>query len=139
MSKKVYGWGADGVFNFYDIVPDDYQLQANQTFDSPLVAKDGVATLNQPTKRVAGGWQQPTEEEHKAWVEANQKLFPQPEQKPQGPSAEQQMINLLGKTQMSQGSKIDANSADIKEVKQMINFIGKQQMATKQANANGGN
>ena len=137
MSKKVYGWGADSVFNFYDIVPDDYQLKANQTFDSPVVVKDGVATLNQPVKRVAGGWQQPTEEEHNAWVEANQKQFPQPDKQSQGPSAEQQMINMLGKTQMTQGSKIDANAADIKQVKQMINFIGKQQMATKKDN--GGN
>ena len=138
MSKKVYDWGTDNVFNFYDVVPDNYQLQANQTFDDPTVEKDGVRVVNQPVKRVAGGWQQPTEEEHKAWIEANQKLFPQPEQKPQGPSAEQQMINMLGKTQMTQGSKIDANAADIKQVKQMINFIGKQQLA-KTTTENGGN
>lgn len=137
MSKKVYGWGADGVFNFYDVVSDDYQLQANQTFDDPTVEKDGVRVVNQPMKRVAGGWQQPTEEEHNAWVEANQKQFPQPDKQSQGPSAEQQMINMLGKTQMAQSGKIDANTADIKQVKQMINFIGKQQMATKKDN--GGN
>jgi hypothetical protein len=137
MSKEVYGWGADNVCNFYDTVSDEYQLQANQTFDDPTIVKDGVRVLNQPVKRVAGGWQQPTEEEHKAWIEANQKLFPQPEQKPQGPSAERQMINMLGKAQMTQGSKIDANAADIKQVKQMINFIGKQQLA-KTTTENGG-
>lgn len=138
MSKEVYGWGTDNVCNFYDTVPDDYQLQANQTFDDPTIVKDGVRVLNQPVKRLNGAWQQPTDKEHNAWIEANQKQYPQPEQKPQGPSAEQQMINMLGKTQMAQSGKIDANAADIKQVKQMINFIGKQQL-TKATTENGGN
>ena len=137
MNKEVYGWGADNVCNFYDTVPDDYQLQDNQTFDDPTIVKDGVRVLNQPVKRLNGAWQQPTEEEHNAWVEANQKQFPQPDKQSQGPSAEQQMINMLGKTQMAQSGKIDANTADIKQVKQMINFIGKQQL-TKTTTENGG-
>lgn len=124
MSKKVYGWGADNVFNFYDIVPDDYQLQANQTFDSPLVAKDGVATLNQPTKRVAGGWQQPTEEEHKAWIEANQKQFPQQKTEPAAPTIQDQLIASLSTdvakqkvTQAAQNQIIATLSKDMANVK----------------------
>lgn len=139
MSKKVYGWGADNVFNFYDVVPDDYQLQANQTFDDPTIVGDnGARLLNRLVKRVAGSWQPLTDEELAAYQATQQKLRPQINVQPQGPSEEQQMINMLGKTQMTQGSKIDANSADIKEVKQMINFIGKQQL-TKATTENGGN
>lgn len=128
MSKKVYGWGADNVFNFYDVVPDDYQLQTNQTFDDPTILKDGARVLNQPTKRINSTWQQPTEEEHKAWVEANQKLFPQPEQKPQGPSVQDKALNALG-LQLAQIQKTQATQA------QALNALGLQIAADKKNNA----
>lgn len=128
MSKKVYGWGADGVFNFYDVVSDDYQLQNNQTFDDPTVEKDGVRVVNQPTKRVAGGWQQPTEEEHNAWVEANQRLYPQPQQQSQGPSVQDKALNVLG-LQMAQIQKTQATQA------KALNALGLQIAADKKNNA----
>ncbi|WP_295745450.1 hypothetical protein [uncultured Limosilactobacillus sp.] len=138
MSKRVFGWDADGLLNFWDVVPDDYQLQSNQTFDDPTTAGgNGARLLNRLVKRVAGNWQPLTDEELAAYQAAQQKLRPKINVQPQGPSAEQQMINLLGKTQMTQSGKIDANTADIKQVKQMINFIGKQQMASNKEN--GGN
>lgn len=129
MSKKVYGWGADNVLNFYDLVPDDYQLQANQTFDSPLVLKDGVSTLNQPTKRVAGGWQQPTEEEHKAWIEANQKLFPQPQKTEPVASPQDQAIMELGQ---QVGTLTVANQQTAKMAQQAADAVSAlgQQVAT---------
>ena len=137
MSKRVFGWGADGLLNFWDVVPDDYQLQANQTFDDPTTAgENGARVLGRLVKRVAGSWQPLTDEELAAYQAAQQKLRPNMDQQPQGPTAEQQMINMLGKTQMAQSGKIDANTADIKQVKQTINFLGKQLMAAK--NANGG-
>lgn len=128
MSKKVYGWGADNVFNFYDVVPDDYQLQANQTFDDPTVEKDGVRVVNQPVKRVAVGWQQPTDEEHNAWIEANQKQYPQPQQQPQGPSVQDKALNALG-LQMAQIQKTQATQA------QALNALGLQIAADKKNNA----
>ena len=64
MSKRVFGWGADGLLNFWDVVPDDYQLQANQTFDDPTTAgENGARVLGRLVKRVAGSWQPLTDEE----------------------------------------------------------------------------
>ena len=125
MSKYVYVWDQQNHWSDKKVVSDDYKLQANETFDP---VPDGQL---EPSTRVAGGWKGATKEEHEAYLAEQRKLHPDQysEQKPVGPSAEQQMINALGKTQMTQGTQIDANTADIKEVKQMINFIGKQQMA----------
>lgn len=135
MSKKVYGWDSNNVFNFFDIVPDDYQLPANQTFDDPTVVKDGVRVLNQPTKRVAGAWQQPTEEEHNAWLEANQKLYPQQKVKPTQPSVQDKALNALG-LQLAQVQKTQATQA------KAINALGLQFAAEKSKDTkteNGGN
>ena len=128
MNKEVYGWGADNVCNFYDTVPDDYQLQDNQTFDDPTVVKDGVRVLNQPVKRINGTWQQPTEEEHKAWIEANQRLYPQPQQQSQGPSVQDKALNALG-LQMAQIQQTQATQA------QALNALGLQIAADKKNNA----
>lgn len=135
MSKEVYGWGADNVCNFYDTVSDDYQLQANQTFDDPTIVKDDVRVLNQPVKRLNGAWQQPTDEEHNAWIEANQKQYPQPQQQPQGPSVQDKALNALG-LQMAQIQKTQATQA------QAINALGLQFAAEqnkKTKTENGGN
>lgn len=132
MSKVV--WVADSAMHFVSAktdLPDDYQLKSNETFVEPI-NQDGSGMLAPATLLGQGqGWRPATAEEHKAYMAEQRKLHPDQysESKPVGPSAEQQMINALGKTQMTQGTQIDANTADIKEVKQMINFIGKQQMA----------
>lgn len=125
MAKYVYAWDSQNHWSDKKVVADDYKLQANETFDP---VPDGQL---EPSTRIAGGWSGATKEEHEAYEAEKRKLHPDwyPEQKPAKASAEQQMINLLGKQQMTQGTQIDANTADIKEVKQMINFIGKQQMA----------
>lgn len=126
MSKRIYGWNTDGFWKYFDDVADDYKLKENETFDSPL---DQNGNLDPAVKRVNGVWQQPTAEDRAAFEAKMAKLYPNPTPStPVGPSQEQQMINMLGKTQMTQGTQIDANKADINQMKQMINLLGKQQM-----------
>lgn len=123
MSKRIYGWDtADGFWKYFDDVADDYKLKGNETFDSPL---DQNGSLNPAVKRVNGVWRQPTVEDKAAYEAKMAKLHPASAYQP---SAKQQMINLLGKQQMTQGTQIDANKADISQMKQMINLLGKQQM-----------
>lgn len=121
---KVYGWDQSCFWNYYNEVDQTtYQLQDNQTYD-PI-----PQGMDEPVVRVngqSGSWRQPTAEEKAAY----QKTHPvQKPNEPSAPSQEQQMINMLGKTQMTQGTQIDANKADINQMKQMINLLGKQQMA----------
>lgn len=48
--------------------PDDYQLKSNESFNSP-------SGLQVPPKLTATGWVAATDEEHKAYLEAQQKKF----------------------------------------------------------------
>ena len=48
--------------------PDDYQLKSNESFDNP-------SGLQVPPKLTATGWVAATDEEHKAYLEAQQKKF----------------------------------------------------------------
>lgn len=127
MSKVV--WMADSAMHFVSAKtdqPDDYELKPNETFVQPINS-DGSGMLKPATLLGQGqGWREATAEEHEAYLKAQAAKNPS---QPSSPSAEQQMINVLGKQQMTQSSQISANTADLKEVKQMINFIGKQQMA----------
>lgn len=62
MSKAVYSWDKDNIFDSIKIVDDDYELAANETFDKP---EDG---LYEPIKRKDDKWVGTPKEE---W-EANQ-------------------------------------------------------------------
>lgn len=65
--KSVYR--ADAVTHFFvssDLVDDDYKLQANESFDNP-------SGLQPPRKLTSTGWIAATDEEHKAYVETQQK------------------------------------------------------------------
>lgn len=115
---KVYYINANGVYQGH------FRLE-----DPGYVAKAGETTVPKPSLREpavleGGAWRGATDEEYAAWLAAH----PQKKVEPK-PTAEQQMINALGKTQVTQ-------TDDIKELKQTINFLGKQLMAAK--NANGG-
>ena len=64
--KAVYR--ADAVTHFQigsDVVPDDYQLQANETFENPT----GKRT---PAKLTPAGWVDATEEEYAAYMARRQ-------------------------------------------------------------------
>lgn len=122
-------------FAHSDIVEDNYRLRTSETFENPTGKLE-------PAKLVGTSWQDATAEEHAAWVKQQEADFQRlhPNMAPAGPSSEQQMINALGKQQMTQGNQIDANTADLKQVKSAINFIAKRQMAQdNKATDQGGN
>lgn len=80
------------IFVSSDVVPDDYVLQANESFDNP-------SGLQTPRKLTPTGWIAATDEEHKAYVETQQKewlaqhpMATQPSQPTEGGEA----LNLLG-------------------------------------------
>lgn len=85
MSKAVYSWGKDNIFDSIKIVDDDYELAANETFDKPA---DG---LYEPIKRKDNNWIGTPKEE---W-EANQ---PKVEVKPTA----QQQANAQMSLQLAQ-------------------------------------
>lgn len=88
MSKAVYGWNKDNIFDSIKIVDDDYELAANETFDKP---EDG---LYEPIKRKDDKWVGTPKEE---W-EANQ---PKVEVKPTA----QQQANAQMSLQLAQFMK----------------------------------
>lgn len=123
---KVYYINANGVYQGH------FRLE-----DPGYVAKAGETTVPKPSLREpavleGGAWRGATDEEYAAWLQ----VHPQKKVESQT-TAEQQMINKLGKDQLAQSAKIDANTDKIKQVQQMINFIGKQQL-TKTTTENGG-
>lgn len=85
MSKAVYSWDKDNIFDSIKIVNDDYELAANETFDKP---DDG---LYEPVKRKDNAWIGTPKEE---W-EANQ---PKVEVKPTA----QQQANAQMSLQLAQ-------------------------------------
>lgn len=75
-----------------DVVADDYQLQANETFENPTGKLE-------PSKLVNGSWIDATPEEHEAYLKQQQAEFlakhpvmPQATEPDQGTRA----LNLLG-------------------------------------------
>ena len=76
-----------------DVVADDYQLKDNETFEDPS-GKLSPAKLT----ATGGPWIDATEEEHQAYMEAQQKAWlaqhPQPNQPADDKDA--QALNLLG-------------------------------------------
>lgn len=107
MPKTIYRWDpVTGYQTTQDLVPDNYQLKANETFDAPTrVDKSTV-------KRVNGQWVQLTDEEDAAYIKAHQTMMPMPSQ-PQGPTNDQKLlmnqqadIVKLQKTVMDQQSNM---------------------------------
>ena len=64
--KSVYSWDGNGLYipSANKVVPDDYQLQGNETFDDTKDANGHG--LRMPIKRVNGRWVGATEEEFQA-------------------------------------------------------------------------
>lgn len=103
--------------------PDGYQLKSNESFDNP-------SGLQVPPKLTATGWVAATDEEHKAYLEAQQKNFlaenPQFAQ-PSQPADDKgdQALNLLGQ----QLAKVEAQQATLAS---SVNALG-QMVAKAQA------
>lgn len=109
-----------------DVVADDYQLQANETFENPTGKLE-------PAKLVNGSWIDATPEEHEAYVKAQQaeaaKFLPT-----NSISAGDKATNALG-LQVAKLTK------DNQTLTQLVNTLGKQ-LAAMQKNStkeNGGN
>lgn len=126
--KAVYRADAvNHIFVSSDLVPDDYVLKANESFDNP-------SGLQLPQKLTSTGWVAATDEEHKAYLEAQQKKFlaenPQFTQ-PSQPADDKgdQALNLLGQ----QLAKVEAQQATLtKSVNALGQMVAKAQ-APKQA------
>ncbi|PWT37589.1 hypothetical protein [Limosilactobacillus reuteri] len=109
-----------------DVVADDYQLQANETFENPTGKLE-------PAKLVNGSWIDATPEEHEAYVKAQQaeaaKFLPA-----NNLSAGDKAMNALG-VQVAQLTK------DNLTLTKSVDALGKQ-LAAMQMNStkeNGGN
>lgn len=79
-------------FTYSDIVPDDYTLKENETFENPTGKLE-------PAKLVNGSWIDATQEEHQAYLDAMQQdyLRQHPEaSQPAEPDKSDQAVNLLG-------------------------------------------
>ena len=87
--------------------PDGYQLKSNESFDNP-------SGLQSPQKLTSTGWVAATDEEHKAYLEAQQQKFlaenPQFAQ-PNQPADDKgdQALNLLGQ----QLAQVEAQQATL--------------------------
>lgn len=121
MSKAIYRWDANGYFCSSDVKNDDYKLKENETFDEPKFNDPSNALT--PYKRVAGGWQASTQEEHDAYIKKQQDAYyaahPEKKPKPAQPSVQDQALNALG-LQLAQVQKTQATQA------QAINVLGLQ-------------
>lgn len=108
-----------------DVVADDYQLQANETFENPTGKLE-------PAKLVNGSWIDATPEEHEAYVKAQQaeaaKFLPT-----NNLSAGDKATNTLG-IQVAKLTK------DNQTLTQLVNSLGKQLASMQKDNKeNGGN
>ena len=102
--------------------PDGYQLKSNESFDNP-------SGLQPPQKLTPTGWVAATDEEHKAYLEAQQKKFlaenPQFAQ-PSQPADDKgdQALNLLGQ----QLAKVEAQQDTLtKSVNALGQLVAKSQ------------
>mgnify|MGYP004471237329 CR=1 FL=1 len=113
-----------------DVVADDYQLQANETFENPTRKLE-------PAKLVNGSWIDATPEEHHEYLDQMQKDFlaqhPEASQ-PAEPDKGDQAVNLLGqqiaKMQQQQGTMAQSINA-------LGQLIAKAQSATAASQAQG--
>lgn len=110
--------------------PDGYQLKSNESFDNP-------SGLQAPAKLTPTGWVAATDEEHKAYVEAQQKEWlaqhPMVTQPSQPDDKGTEALGALGK---QVGQLVIDNQKNTKAVQalgaQLASFIAK-------SNTNGGN
>lgn len=91
MAEVYYADAVTHVFVGSHSVPDDYKLQVNESFDNP-------SGLQGPVKLTATGWVAATDEEHKAYFEAQQKDWLAQHPQPNQPADDKgdKALNLLG-------------------------------------------
>lgn len=104
--------------------PDGYQLKSNESFDNP-------SGLQLPPKLTSTGWVAATDEEHKAYLEAQQKKFlaenPQFTQ-PSQPADDKgdQALNLLGQQQAKSQADVATLEKKVDTLTQAVGILGQQ-------------
>lgn len=129
--KVVYRADAvNHIFVSSDLVPDDYVLKANETFENP----SGKTT---PAKLSGATWLDATPEEHQAYMDEMQKEFlKQHPAAPQSaePDNSDQAINLLGQ----QIAKMQQQQATMAQsINALGQLVAKAQSATSASQAQG--
>ena len=122
--KAVYrADAANHIFVSSDLVPDDYVLKANETFENP----SGKTT---PAKLSGTTWLDATPEEHQAYMDEMQQdyLRQHPEaSQPAEPDKSDQAVNLLGQ----QIAKMQQQQATMmKSINALGQLVAKAQGAT---------
>ena len=117
--KGIYRASATNqTFTSSDVVADDYQLQANETFENPTGKLE-------PAKLVNGSWIDATPEEHEAYVKAQQaeaaKFLPT------------NNLSAGGKATNTLGLQVAKLTKDNLTLTQLVNTLG-QQVASMQKN-----
>ncbi len=122
--KAVYSWDSNGFYipSANKVVPDDYKLAGNETFDDTKDAQGHGLLM--PIKRVNGQWGGATEEEYQ---EAHPAV-------PEKPSEGAQAMNELG-------LQVASVMGQIRELNKAVNELGLQFAKSQSENKteNGGN
>ena len=122
--KAVYSWDGNNLYipSANNVVPDDYQLQGNETFEAPI-DNDGRGLL-MPIKHTVNGWVGATQEEYQ---EAHPAV-------PEQPSEGAQAMNELG-------LQVATLMGQMKELSNSVNELGLQFAKSQSGNKteNGGN
>ncbi|WP_191363493.1 hypothetical protein [Limosilactobacillus oris] len=128
MKRIYYADAVTHVFMGSRSVPDDYKPKANESFDNP-------SGLQLPQKLTSTGWVAATDEEHKAYLEAQQKKFLAENSQftqPSQPADDKgdQALNLLGQ----QLAQVQAQQATLaSSVNALGQMVAKAQAPAKQA------
>lgn len=96
--KIIYQYGVDMVFTGTDIVADDYQPKSGETFVA--VPQGGLM----PIKWTGTAWQQATQAEHEAYVQAQQAAYlaQHPDAAKQAGPSDQDKLNATTSLQLAQ-------------------------------------
>ena len=121
--KAVYRADAvNHIFVSSDLVPDDYVLKANESFDNP----SGKVT---PAKLSGTTWLDATPEEHDAYLKKMQDdyLRQHPEAtQPSQPDKGDQALNLLGQQQAKSQATVATLEKKVDTLTQAVGILGQQ-------------
>lgn len=110
------------IFVSSDVVPDDYVLQVNETFEDP----SGKVT---PAKLSGTTWLDATPEEHDAYLKEMQDdyLRRHPEvAQPSQPDKGDQALNLLGQQQAKSQATVATLEKKVDTLTQAVGILGQQ-------------
>ena len=110
------------VFVSSDLVPDDYALQTNESFENP-------SGKLEPAKLSGTTWFDATPEEHQAYLDAMQQdyLRQHPEaSQPAEPDKGEKDINLVGQQQAKSNAAVATVEKKVDTLTQAVGILGQQ-------------